>query len=63
MRRQLGRPRRLTDLLNHCITRPINRTTDTGYFIDRYILKAWSANLVARWEECVREVGIGTANV
>src|ERR1700710_2521166 len=24
-------------LLNHCITRPTNRTTDTGYFIDRYI--------------------------
>ncbi len=86
-------------LLNHCITRPINRTTDTGYFIDRYIfpdgeltgsgriittmqnvglevrheenlrehyaltLKAWSANLVAHWDECVREVGIGTAKV
>ena len=86
-------------LLNHCITRPINRTTDTGYFIDRYIfpdgeltgsgrivttmqdvgldvrheenlrehyaltLKAWSANLVARWEDCVREAGIGTAKV
>ena len=86
-------------LLNHCITRPINRTTDTGYFIDRYIfpdgelsgsgriittmqdlglevrheenlrehyaltLKAWSANLVAQWEECVSEVGIGTAKV
>ena len=86
-------------LLNHCITRPLNRTTDTGQFIDRYIfpdgeltgsgriittmqdvglevrheenlrehyaltLKAWSANLVAQWDECVREVGIGTAKV
>jgi cyclopropane-fatty-acyl-phospholipid synthase len=86
-------------LLNHCITRPTNRTTDTGYFIDRYIfpdgeltgsgriittmqdvglevrheenlrehyaltLKGWSANLVAQWDECVREVGIGRAKV
>jgi len=86
-------------LLNHCITRPLNRTTDTGQFIDRYIfpdgeltgsgriittmqdvglevrheenlrehyaltLKAWSANLVEQWDECVREVGIGTAKV
>jgi cyclopropane-fatty-acyl-phospholipid synthase len=86
-------------LLNHCITRPTNRTTDTGYFIDRYIfpdgeltgsgriittmqdvglevrheenlrehyaltLKGWSANLVTNWDECVREVGIGTAKV
>jgi cyclopropane-fatty-acyl-phospholipid synthase len=86
-------------LLNHCITRPVNRTTDTGHFIDRYIfpdgeltgsgriittmqdvglevrheenlrehyaltLKAWSANLVAHWDDCVREVGIGTAKV
>jgi cyclopropane-fatty-acyl-phospholipid synthase len=24
-------------LLNHCITRPLNATTDTGYFIDRYV--------------------------
>jgi cyclopropane-fatty-acyl-phospholipid synthase len=86
-------------LLNHCITRPTNRTTDTGLFIDRYIfpdgeltgagriittmqdlglevrheenlrehyaltLKGWSANLVAHWDECVAEVGIGTAKV
>ena len=86
-------------LLNHCITRPVNRATDTGLFIDRYIfpdgeltgsgriittmqdvglevrheenlrehyaltLKAWSANLVQHWDECVREVGIGTAKV
>ena len=86
-------------LLNHSITRPTNRTTDTGYFIDRYIfpdgeltgsgriitsmqgvglevrheenlrehyaltLKQWSANLVAHWDDCVREVGIGTAKV
>ena len=86
-------------LLNHCITRPINRTTDTGHFIDRYIfpdgeltgsgriittmqdvglevrheenlrehyaltLEAWSANLVAHWDECVGEVGLGTAKV
>ncbi|HYO41439.1 MAG TPA: cyclopropane-fatty-acyl-phospholipid synthase family protein [Nocardioidaceae bacterium] len=86
-------------LLNHCITRPTNTTTDTGYFIDRYVfpdgeltgsgrivttmqdaglevrhvenlrehyaltLKHWSANLVANWDECVREVGEGTAKV
>jgi cyclopropane-fatty-acyl-phospholipid synthase len=86
-------------LLNHCITRPTNTTTDTGYFIDRYVfpdgeltgsgrivttmqnaglevrhaenlrehyaltLKDWSSNLVANWDECVREVGEGTAKV
>jgi cyclopropane-fatty-acyl-phospholipid synthase len=86
-------------LLNHCITRPTNQTTDTGYFIDRYIfpdgeltgsgriistmqdlglevrheenlrehyaltLKEWSANLVTHWDDCVREVGVGTARV
>jgi cyclopropane-fatty-acyl-phospholipid synthase len=86
-------------LLNHCITRPNNTDTDTGYFIDRYVfpdgelsgsgriistvqdaglevrhsenlrehyaltLKGWSANLVENWDECVREVGDGTAKV
>ena len=86
-------------LLNHCITRPSDRTTDTGQFIDRYIfpdgeltgagriittmqdvglevrheenlrehyaltLKGWSENLVAHWDECVSEVGLGTAKV
>jgi cyclopropane-fatty-acyl-phospholipid synthase len=86
-------------LLNHCITRPNNTDTDTGYFIDRYVfpdgeltgsgriistmqdiglevrhcenlrehyaltLRDWSANLVANWDECVREVGEGTAKV
>jgi cyclopropane-fatty-acyl-phospholipid synthase len=86
-------------LLNHCITRPVNTTKDTGYFIDRYVfpdgeltgsgriitemqnlglevrheenlrehyamtLKGWSQNLVDNWDECVREVGIGTAKV
>ena len=86
-------------LLNHCITRPDNSTTDTGAFIDRYVfpdgeltgsgriiteiqnlglevrheenlrehyaltLKGWSENLEANWDECVREVGEGTARV
>lgn len=85
--------------LNHCITRPDNRATDTGAFIDRYVfpdgelsgcgritaeiqdaglevrhvenlrehyaltLKAWCGNLVANWDGCVDEVGIGTARV
>jgi cyclopropane-fatty-acyl-phospholipid synthase len=86
-------------LLNHCITRPHNRPTSTGAFIDRYIFpdgeltgsgriitemqdaglevrheenlrehyamtcRQWSRNLAASWEECVAEVGEGTARV
>ena len=86
-------------LLNHCITRPHNRTTDTGPFIDRYVfpdgeltgsgriitavqdaglevqheenlrkhyaltLAGWCRNLVEHWDECVAEVGDGTARV
>jgi cyclopropane-fatty-acyl-phospholipid synthase len=86
-------------LLNHCITRADNTSTDTGAFIDRYVfpdgeltgsgriiteiqdvglevrheenlrehyaltLKGWCANLVTNWDECVREVGEGTAKV
>jgi cyclopropane-fatty-acyl-phospholipid synthase len=86
-------------LLNHCITRPDNTSTDTGAFIDRYVfpdgeltgsgriisemqdlglevrhaenlrehyaltLKGWSQNLADNWDECVREVGEGTAKV
>jgi cyclopropane-fatty-acyl-phospholipid synthase len=86
-------------LLNHCITRPDNSSTDTGAFIDRYVfpdgeltgsgriitemqnlglevrheenlrehyaltLKGWCENLEANWDECVREVGEGTAKV
>jgi cyclopropane-fatty-acyl-phospholipid synthase len=86
-------------LLNHCITRADNTSTDTGAFIDRYVfpdgeltgsgriiteiqdvglevrheenlrehyaltLKGWCANLAANWDDCVREVGEGTARV
>jgi cyclopropane-fatty-acyl-phospholipid synthase len=86
-------------LLNHCITRPDNKPTQTGAFIDRYVfpdgeltgsgkiiteaqdaglevhheenlrvhyaktLAGWSANLEANWDECVAEVGEGTARV
>jgi cyclopropane-fatty-acyl-phospholipid synthase len=87
-------------LLNHCITRPDNRTSPMpGAFIDRYVfpdgeltgagriistaqdagfevrheenlrehyaltLQHWSANLVANWDACVREVGLPTARV
>lgn len=86
-------------LLNHCITRPHNRDTDTGAFIDRYVfpdgeligsgtivtavedsglevqhhenirvhyaktLEGWCRNLVANWDDCVAEVGEGTARV
>jgi cyclopropane-fatty-acyl-phospholipid synthase len=86
-------------VLNHCITRPDNRATDTGAFIDRYVfpdgeltgsgriitemqnvglevrheenlrehyaltLKSWCENLVEHWDDCVREVGEGTAKV
>jgi cyclopropane-fatty-acyl-phospholipid synthase len=86
-------------LLNHCITRPDNRPTQTGAFIDRYVfpdgeltgsgtiiteiqdaglevqheenlrvhyaktLAGWSENLEANWDECVAEVGEGTARV
>jgi cyclopropane-fatty-acyl-phospholipid synthase len=86
-------------LLNHCITRPDNKPTQTGAFIDRYVfpdgeltgsgriiteaqdaglevhheenlrvhyaktLAGWSANLEAHWDECVAEVGEGTARV
>jgi cyclopropane-fatty-acyl-phospholipid synthase len=86
-------------LLNHCITRPDNKPTQTGAFIDRYVfpdgeltgsgkiiteaqnaglevqheenlrihyamtLAGWGANLEANWDECVAEVGEGTARV
>jgi cyclopropane-fatty-acyl-phospholipid synthase len=86
-------------LLNHCITRPHNRRTETGAFIDRYVfpdgeltgsgriiteaqdaglevlheenlrehyaltLAGWCRNLVEHWDECVEEVGEGTARV
>ncbi len=86
-------------LLNHCITRPVNKPTQTGAFIDRYVfpdgeltgsgkiiteaqdaglevqheenlrvhyaktLAGWGANLQEHWDECVAEVGEGTARV
>ncbi|HET6876105.1 MAG TPA: class I SAM-dependent methyltransferase [Jatrophihabitans sp.] len=87
-------------LLNHCITRPDNRSpANAGHFIDRYVfpdgelagagriiteaqdagfeviheenlrphyaltLEAWCANLVAHWDECVREVGLEIARI
>lgn len=86
-------------LLNHCITRPHNRSTETGAFIDRYVfpdgeligsgtivtavedsglevqhhenirvhyaktLAGWCRNLVDNWDDCVAEVGEGTARV
>ncbi|KRF19696.1 SAM-dependent methyltransferase [Nocardioides sp. Soil796] len=86
-------------LLNHSITRPHNRPTETGAFIDRYVfpdgeligsgtivaaaqdaglevqhtenirehyaltLAGWCRNLEANWDECVAEVGEGTARV
>ncbi len=86
-------------LLNHCITRPDNKSTQTGAFIDRYVfpdgeligsgkiileaqdaglevhheenlrmhyaltLGGWCDNLRRNWDECVAEVGEGTARV
>ncbi len=86
-------------LLNHCITRPDNKPTATGAFIDRYVfpdgeltgsgkiiveaqnaglevqheenfrvhygktLAGWCHNLEENWDECVAEVGEGTARV
>ena len=86
-------------LLNHSITRPDNKPTQTGAFIDRYVfpdgeltgsgkiitemqnaglevhheenlrvhyamtLAGWCANLEEHWDECVAEVGEGTARV
>ncbi|GGG18660.1 cyclopropane-fatty-acyl-phospholipid synthase [Rhodococcoides trifolii] len=87
-------------VLNHCITRPDNRSNGrAGGFIDRYVfpdgeltgsgriitemqdvglevrheenlrehyaltLRDWCRNLVDNWDECVAEVGIGTAKV
>jgi cyclopropane-fatty-acyl-phospholipid synthase len=86
-------------LLNHCITRPDNKPTQTGAFIDRYVfpdgeltgsgkiiteaqnagfevqheenfrvhyaktLAGWCRNLEENWDECVAEVGEGTARV
>ncbi len=86
-------------LLNHCITRPDNKPTQTGAFIDRYVfpdgeligsgkiiteaqdaglevhheenlrphyamtLAGWCDNLRRNWDECVAEVGEGTARV
>ena len=87
-------------LLNHCITRPDNRSkAAAGAFIDRYVfpdgelagpgtivasaedaglevqhhenfrlhyartLAGWNRNIVEHWDECVAEVGLGTAKV
>ncbi|NHA67646.1 class I SAM-dependent methyltransferase [Phycicoccus flavus] len=86
-------------MLNHCITRPHNRSIETGAFIDRYVfpdgeltgsgriitevqdaglevvheenfrehyartLAGWCENLVENWDDCVAEVGEGTARV
>jgi cyclopropane-fatty-acyl-phospholipid synthase len=94
-----GRLRPHGRLLNHCITRPHNKSQDTGPFIDRYVfpdgeltgsgriisaaqdagfevmheenfrrhyaltLAGWCRNLVEHWDECVAEVGEGTARV
>jgi cyclopropane-fatty-acyl-phospholipid synthase len=45
-------------LLNHCITRPANRTTDTGYFIDRYIFPDGELTGSGRIITTMQDVGL-----
>jgi cyclopropane-fatty-acyl-phospholipid synthase len=50
-------------LLNHCITRPNNKTTTTGAFIDRYVFPDGELTGVGRIQVAVQDVGLEVRHV
>ncbi len=50
-------------MLNHCITRPDNRSTDTGAFIDRYVFPDGELTGVGRITPAVQNSGLEVRHV
>jgi len=50
-------------MLNHCITRPHNKTTTTGAFIDRYVFPDGELTGVGRITMAAQDVGIEVRHV
>jgi cyclopropane-fatty-acyl-phospholipid synthase len=50
-------------LLNHCITRPNNKTTTTGAFIDRYVFPDGELTGVGRIQVAAQDVGLEVRHV
>ncbi len=50
-------------MLNHCITRPHNKTTSTGAFIDRYVFPDGELTGVGRITMAAQDVGIEVRHV
>lgn len=50
-------------ILNHCITRPNNKTTTTGAFIDRYVFPDGELTGVGRITVAVQEAGLEVRHV
>jgi len=50
-------------LLNHCITRPNNKTTTTGAFIDRYVFPDGELTGVGRIQLAVQDAGLEVRHV
>lgn len=50
-------------LLNHCITRPDNRSTDTGAFIDRYVFPDGELTGVGRITTAIQDNGLEVRHV
>lgn len=50
-------------LLNHCITRPNNKTTTTGAFIDRYVFPDGELTGVGRIQVAVQDAGLEVRHV
>jgi cyclopropane-fatty-acyl-phospholipid synthase len=50
-------------LLNHCITRPNNRTTTTGAFIDRYVFPDGELSGVGRITVAAQDAGLEVRHV
>ncbi|WP_456697039.1 class I SAM-dependent methyltransferase [Aeromicrobium sp. P5_D10] len=50
-------------LLNHCITRPSNKTTTTGAFIDRYVFPDGELTGVGRIQVAVQDAGLEVRHV
>ncbi|MCW2840356.1 MAG: SAM-dependent methyltransferase [Aeromicrobium sp.] len=50
-------------LLNHCITRPNNKTTTTGAFIDRYVFPDGELTGVGRITVAAQDVGLEVRHV
>lgn len=49
--------------LNHCITRPDNRSTDTGHFIDRYVFPDGELTGVGRITTAIQDNGLEVRHV